>query len=125
MRDQEKQSVHGDETKAIQRNLDKIQRLREKKRNPVNLSLAPLPLNPTFLNCFFSSKPKIHGIIPTSAESFLGEAALPVGRPNKKLRDNPMMLPRNWFNREIGERGSAEGDGVRITGGAAGAGAGA
>src|SRR6266478_80214 len=65
---------------------------------------------------------------------------VPVGRPNKKFlryyklhkqgknftkmttranRDNPMMmLPGIRVNREIGERGSADGDGARITAGA-------
>src|SRR5712672_4480343 len=42
-----KQSVHDDETKAIQSNLAKIQK-REKKSNLVNLSRSPPSRNPTF-----------------------------------------------------------------------------
>jgi hypothetical protein len=48
----------------------------------------------------------------------------PKTNETRSNRDNPMMLPRICVNREIGERGSAEGDGVRITGVAGAGGAG-
>jgi hypothetical protein len=49
----------------------------------------------------------------------------PKKNETRSNRDSPMMLPRIRVNREIGERGSAEGDGVRITGVAGGGGGGA
>ena len=46
-------------------------------------------------------------------------------KKRKRECTNPMMLPGIRVNREIGERGSAEGEGVRITtGSGAGSGSG-
>ena len=141
-----KQSVHGgDENESDTKQLGKIQRPREKS----NLQSASRSPRIQLLNSVFLQT-KNHGIIPASAESFLGETAcqwddqtrssygskkpkphkqgVPLDQKNETRsdRDNPMMLPRICVNLEIGERGSTEGDGVRIAGaGAAGVGAGA
>jgi hypothetical protein len=62
--------VHGDETKAIQSNLEKYKD-RESGERRATLSNYLAPLESNFLNSFFLQT-KIHGIIPASAGPFLG-----------------------------------------------------
>ena len=67
-----KQSVlHDDETKVIQSNLTNTKTAREEQ--PRQSIFAPLESQ--LLSSFFLKTTKIHGIIPASAQSFLGEAA--------------------------------------------------